>query len=86
MAQSAVEYSKRVAIDLTEKAPIQVLHMDDEVGFLKATKPCLEMHGAFQVETASSVEEAMEKMKKKEFDVIVADYVMPGKDGLEFLK
>ena len=40
------------------------------------------MQGAFQVETASSVEEAKEKMKEKTFDVIVSDYVMPGKNGL----
>jgi PAS domain S-box-containing protein len=40
----------------------------------------------FQVETAVSVEEAMEKMKKKKYDAIVCDYVMPGKNGLQFLK
>jgi PAS domain S-box-containing protein len=86
MAESDVEVSTGVVVDLTEKTPIRVLHVDDDAVFLKVAKQCLEMQGPFQVETASSVEEAMEKMKKKTFDVIVSDYVMPGKDGLEFLK
>ena len=86
MAESDVEVSTGVVVDLTEKTPIRVLHVDDEAVFLKVAKQCLEMQGLFRVETASSVEAAMEKMKKKTFDVIVSDYVVPGKDGLEFLK
>ena len=69
-----------------EEDTIRVLHVDDEAGFLKAAKQILEMQGNFEVETAASVEEAQEKMKEKTFDVIVSDYIMPGKDGLEFLK
>jgi len=69
-----------------EESPIRVLHVDDEAGLLKVAKQILEMQGNFEVETAASVEEAQEKMRKKEFDVIVSDYIMPGKDGLEFLK
>jgi len=69
-----------------EEDIIRVLHVDDEVGLLKVAKQILEMQGSFEVETAASVEEAQEKMRKKEFDVIVSDYIMPGKDGLEFLK
>lgn len=86
MAESDVEVSTGVVVDLTEKTPIRVLHVDDDAVFLKVAKQCLEMEGNLKVETASSVEEALEKMKKKTFDTIVSDYVMPGKDGLEFLK
>jgi DNA-binding NtrC family response regulator len=70
----------------TEEQPIHVLYVDDEAGLLKAAKPILEMQGSFHVETALSVEEAMEKMEAEKFDVIVSDYIMPGKDGLEFLR
>jgi len=76
----------KVFFDLTEKEPIEVLLVDDEAGFLKVAKQCLEMEGLFHVGTASSVQEAIRKMKKKTFDVIVSDYMMPEKDGLEFLK
>lgn len=86
MTQSDVEHSKGDVIDLHRKASIQVLHVDDEVGFLRAAKPILEMQGNFKVETASSVEEAMQKMTDKNYDVIVSDYLMPRIDGLQFLK
>lgn len=76
----------RVFVQLTEERLIRVLHVDDERALLKVAKECLEMQGAFEVETASSVQEAMQKMKRKTFDVIVSDYFMPEKDGLEFLK
>jgi PAS domain S-box-containing protein len=70
----------------TEETLIHILYVDNEAGLLKAAKPILEMQGSFRVETASSVEEAMKKMEDQTFDVIVSDYIMPGKDGLEFLK
>ena len=86
MTQSTVEFSKTNAIEITKASPVRVLHVDDDAGFLKTAKAILEMQGAFQIDTASSVEEAWEKMKKEEYDVVVSDYQMPGKDGLQFLK
>lgn len=75
-----------VVIDLAERKLIRVLHIDDEAGFLKVAKQCLEMQGRFQVVTALSVEEAMKKLEKNTYDVVVSDYIMPGKNGLELLK
>jgi PAS domain S-box-containing protein len=86
MSERAVESSAEIVLDLNEKKPIRALLVDDELGLLKVAKPILEMQGPFQVDTASSVEEAMEKMKKESYDAVVSDYQMPGKDGLEFLK
>ena len=85
MTESTVESMTEVA-GVVEEALIRVLHVDDEAGFLKAAKQILEMQDAFDVVTASSVEEAKEIMKGKSFDVIVSDYQMPDEDGLQFLK
>jgi PAS domain S-box-containing protein len=86
LAESAVESSAEVVVDLNEKEPIRVLHVDDETSLLRIAKQCLEMEGSFQVDTASSVDEALEKVKKGSYDAVVSDYQMPGKDGLELLK
>jgi DNA-binding NarL/FixJ family response regulator len=86
MVESVSESRARIVPDLTLKKSINVLQVDDDLSFLKAAKQCLETQGGFQVETASSVEEAIERMKKEGFDIIVSDFKMLGKDGLEFLK
>jgi len=65
---------------------IHVLHVDDDADFLQVAKEILEMNEPFQVDTAGSVEEAYAKMSENKFDVIVSDYQMPIKDGLDFLK
>ena len=75
-----------VSVGSQEEAPIRVLHVDDDTGFLRVAKQILEMQGSFEVETTSSVEGALEKMKEKAFDAVVSDYVMPEKSGLDFLK
>ena len=84
MNETAVESSAKLVLDLNEK--IRVLHVDDDSSFLKSTKQCIEMEAPVQVDTAISVEEASKKLEKERYDVIVSDYQMPTKDGLEFLK
>lgn len=84
MSQETGAYS--VLVDLNEKRSIRVLHVDDEVSLLKIAKQCLEMEGPFEVDTATSVDEAIQKTNSNTYDVVVSDYQMPSKDGLEFLK
>src|SRR3972149_47903 len=86
MGESTLESSSAVLLDSTEKALIRVLHVDDDPSFLKAAKQCLEIQNSFQVDMAYSVEEALEKMKENTYDAVISDYMMPEKDGLEFLK
>jgi PAS domain S-box-containing protein len=86
MTQSTAEFSKTDVEDTAENTPIRVLHVDDDAGFLKTAGAILEMQGAFQVDTTSSPEEALEILKKESYDVVVSDYRMLGKDGLQFLK
>ena len=70
----------------TKEDPLQVLYIEDDAALSKVTKLCLELHGSFDVDIASCVDAAKEKMKMKTYEVIVSDYMMPGKDGLQFLK
>jgi PAS domain S-box-containing protein len=86
MVESISKSSTGVLADLTSKVAMKVLHVDDDLNYLKVAKQCLEMQGRFRVDTARSAEEAMEKMKKETYDAIISDYLLPGKNGLEFLK
>ena len=86
MTESTVESSTETVLNVARTERIRVLHVDDDQAFLKVAKQCLEMQGEIDVDTVSSVNEASEKLKKTDYDVIVCDYQMPGKDGLEFLK
>ena len=85
MTESSVIIPAKNSSELTND-PIRILHVDDEASLLKASKQILEMQGSFQVDSVSSVEEAYAKLDEKKFDVIVSDYQMPTKDGLQFLK
>jgi len=84
MNEIVKEFSPKPIPDLQER--IHILHVDDDSSLLKIIKHCLEMEAPFQIETAMSVDEALTKLEKDKFDVVVADYQMPEKDGLEFLK
>ena len=86
MAKVAVESVSDVYVDLGEERTIRVLHVDDDAGFLDVARQCLEEQGELQVDTALSVKEALEKLKRSEYDVIVSDYQMSGKNGLELLR
>jgi PAS domain S-box len=63
-----------------------LLYVDDEPGLLEIGKLFLEQTGDFSVTCALSAKEALEKLKNLHFDAIVADYQMPGMDGIGLLK
>ncbi len=64
---------------------LKVLIVDDEERFRKTTALVLE-RGGFEVVTAMNGEEAVEKVRKSDFDVIILDVKMPKMDGNEALK
>ncbi len=86
MTTDALRPSAEITLDMDNKEPIRVLHVDDDSELLLVMKECLELAGPFQVDAALSVDEALEKMGKNPYDVVVSDYRMPEKDGIEFLK
>ena len=62
-----------------------VLLVDDEERFLSTTQKLLERQG-YQVETASSGAEALQKLERIYVQIVVLDVKMPGMDGLAVLK
>jgi len=62
-----------------------VLIVDDEVESREMTGSFLQRRG-FETETAASGEECLEKIRLKNFDIILLDITMTGMDGLLVLK
>jgi len=63
----------------------RVLYVDDEPGFLDLCKTFLERSGGLAVKTSRSGSEALRLLREERFDAIIADYQMPGMDGVELL-
>ena len=64
---------------------VRVLLVDDDVEFAETLGERLE-HRAFSVAIAAGGDEALEKLEREEYDVVLLDLFMPGKDGLETLR
>jgi PAS domain S-box-containing protein len=80
------EVSAGAVVGLTDNLRISVLYVEDERLVSKVMKELLELQGRFVVDTAYSVQDAYERLKQGQYDVIVSDYLLPEKDGLQFLK
>jgi PAS domain S-box-containing protein len=65
---------------------IRVLHVDDDPYILDVSKELLKLEAHFEIDTAYSVDEAFRKLAQKSYDAVISDYIMPQKDGLQFLQ
>jgi len=64
-----------------------VLFVDDNTELLDVTRLFLKrINDVIQLETCISVEEAYLKMEEKTFEIIVSDYQLPNKTGIQFLR
>ncbi len=64
---------------------VRVLLVDDEVQFVETLAERLETRG-FAVDTAFSGDQAIEKIRQKDLDVVVLDVLMPGITGIDTLR
>ncbi len=62
-----------------------ILVVDDDEGIRTLVKKYLNENN-YLVTTANSAEDAFEKIQIIKFDLIILDIMMPGKNGLEFIK
>ena len=63
----------------------KIIVVDDEARICQAVEKILKKND-FEVITANSADEALEKMAEESFSLLISDIVMPGKNGLELLK
>ena len=68
-----------------DKIIAHILVVDDDDGIRALVKKYL-IENDYLVTTADSAEDAVEKIKIIQFDLIILDIMMPGKSGLEFIK
>ena len=68
-----------------DKTIAHILMVDDDEGIRSLVKKYLNENN-FLVTTANSAEDATEKIKVINFDMIILDIMMPGKSGLEFIQ
>ena len=64
---------------------MRIMLVDDEERYLQTTRKLIEKKG-YQVLTALSGEEALEKLKPQNVHVVILDVKMPGMDGNQTLK
>ncbi|MBM7661180.1 two-component system response regulator ResD [Bacillus mesophilus] len=64
---------------------LNILVVDDEERIRRLLKMYLEREG-YQTEEAEDGNEALEKAMSKDYDLILLDVMMPGKDGIEVCK
>ncbi len=73
--------------DLDEGGPYRILVVDDEPDVLESLTMALRFDRGLdcEVEGAKTAEEALERARQDEFDLVLADYRMPGMNGAELL-
>ncbi len=64
----------------------KILVVDDEAPLREILQRGLMQMGGYSVEVAQDGQEAIEKMEKEIFDLILTDLMMPEMDGMELLK
>ncbi|MFX0093068.1 MAG: PAS domain S-box protein, partial [Candidatus Hodarchaeota archaeon] len=66
---------------------INILHIDDEQGFLELAKVYLERFSKnIIIDSVSSPFDALQRLETQKYDIIISDYQMPDLNGLEILK
>ncbi|WP_028583298.1 ATPase, T2SS/T4P/T4SS family [Desulfogranum mediterraneum] len=68
-----------------ESPAYRILIVDDEPHILDSMRRVFRKEN-YRIETASSAREALELMRRKEFQLIISDHMMPGMTGAELLQ
>jgi CheY-like chemotaxis protein len=80
IARLATLDAESSAVEASEN--VRLLLIDDDTRVLEATRRLLSL--TYDVETASSVSEAKERVLNASFDAVICDVMMPDTNGIEF--
>jgi DNA-binding NtrC family response regulator len=83
MSEAAVITRRPQAID--GSSPGTILIIDDEMAIRESLQTLLEME-EYQVETAGTGEEGLIRIAEQPFDLVLLDFALPDKNGLEVLR
>jgi DNA-binding NtrC family response regulator len=75
---------EQIQEQVSTKAP-EILVMEDETSLAKGLRMILEKEG-YHVDTASTGHSAMDALRKKGFDLLVADLRLPDMDGMDVIR
>ncbi len=65
---------------------IKILLVDEDKAFVDATKLFIEkIDPSYKVSIVDNANKAIKLLKKNNYDIIISDYLLPGKNGLDFL-
>src|ERR1044072_7630470 len=71
-------------LELDIERPVRMLIIDDEPNVLSVLYSLLSSQ--YECQTATSAVEALEYLKKDDYDLVLSDIMMPGMSGLELLE
>ena len=63
----------------------QILIVDDDISILQALALVLKREG-YRVVTAVDAEQALDRVRDLQPNLVLSDYMMPGLNGIEFLR
>ncbi|MFZ0707798.1 MAG: response regulator, partial [Candidatus Korobacteraceae bacterium] len=66
-------------------SPGTVLIIDDEAAIRESLQTLLEIEG-FEVETASDGAEGLARLAERPFDLVLLDFALPERNGIEILQ
>ncbi len=82
IAATLLDYDK--SSNIMKKKSRKIIMVDDDEAILSVLSKALMILG-YDVVIARSGEEALEKFKKEQFDILITDYMMPGLSGKELI-
>ena len=65
---------------------MNILIVDDELEICKVLKKYLEIESEYNVEFETNPVDALERIKRGGFHIVLSDIMMPGLDGIELLR